>query len=257
MNQRSAAIILLAVISVSILISMKQPPAFKALVILSRADDHIKMMTSSRPFLEKMAKESNFLVDITDDTSQLNDKTLEQYQVVIQLQQAPFDMSEDQQAALQRFIMQGKGWVGIHAAGLTGKQFISPSRRYWQWFEDFMGGVVYSPHPKFQKGTVIVEDRNHPATRNLPAKFDVSDEWYEFDKSPRPNVHVLATADESTYKQNKPMGDHPIIWTNPKFRRMIYIGIGHDASLCQDDNFFKLVRDAVLWAGEEGEEIRR
>ena len=257
MSRLNLAITFLIVLSVSSLISMHRPPAFKALVILSRADDHIKMMTSSRAFLERMAKENNFLLDITDDTSQLNDKNLDQYQVLIQLQQAPFDMSDDQQAALQRFVMQGKGWVGIHAAGLTGKQFISPSRRYWQWFEDLMGGVVYSPHPKFQKGTVIVEDRKHPVTKNLPEKFEISDEWYEFDKSPRPNVHVLATADETTYKQNRPMGDHPIIWTNPKFRRMIYIGIGHDASLCQDDNFFKLVRDAVLWAGEEGEEIRR
>ena len=194
MNRRNLAITLLTVLSATMLISMNQPPAFKALVILSKADDHIKMMTSSGPFLEKMAKENNFLVDITDDTSQLNDKSLDQYQVLIQLQQAPFDMSDGQQAAVQRFITQGRGWVGIHAAGLTGKQFISPSRRYWQWFEDFMGGVVYSPHPKFQKGTVIVEDRKHPATKNLPPTFEVSDEWYAFDKSPRPNVHVPATS---------------------------------------------------------------
>lgn len=240
----------LLIVTFPFMMSMNRPPAFRALVILSRAADHMKMMNASRPFLERMAKENNFVVDITDDTSRINDANLASYQIVIQLQQAPFDFSDAQQEALQRFITQGKGWVGIHAAGLTGKTFISPSRRYWQWFEEFMGSVVYSPHPAFQKGTVIIEDRKHPATKNLPQKFEVSDEWYEFDKSPRPNVHVLATADESTYKQNKPMGDHPIIWTNPKFRRMIYIGIGHDASLCSDENYFKLVRDAVVWAAE-------
>ena len=251
MNQRNPIVTFSIAILVTIQMSMTKPPAFRAMVILSRAADHMKMMTRARPFLERMAQENNFVVDITDDTSQLNDANLARYQVVIQLQQAPFDMSQGQQDALQRFILQGKGWVGIHAAGLTGRDFVSPSKRYWEWFEDLMGGVIYSPHPAFQKGTVVVEDRKHPATKNLPAKFEVSDEWYEFDKSPRPNVHVLATADESTYKQNKPMGDHPIIWTNLKFRRMIYIGIGHDASLCQDDNFFKLVRDAVIWAGEK------
>jgi len=231
--------------------SMKKPPAFRVIVILSKAKDHIKMMTSARPFLEKMASDNNFVVDITDDTSQLNDTNLAKYQVLIQLQQAPFDMSDDQQDAVQRFIEHGKGWVGIHAAGLTGRDFVSPDKRYWQWFQDFMGGVTYSPHPAFQKGTVIVEDRNHPVTRNLPEKFDVSDEWYEFDKSPRPRVHVLARADESTYKQKKPMGDHPIIWTNPQYNRMIYIGIGHDASLCSDMNYQVLVRDAVLWAASK------
>jgi type 1 glutamine amidotransferase len=251
MHRRFHTVPFLIVLLVAALLSMNEPPAFRAMVILSRADDHTKMMTSARPFLEKMAQENNFVVDITDDTSKLNDDNLEKYQVVIQLQQAPFDMSPDQQDALQRFVTQGKGWVGIHAAGLTGRDFVSPSKRYWQWFEDFMGGVTYSPHPASQKGTVVIEDRNHPVTKNLPSRFEVSDEWYEFNKSPRPNVHVLATADESTYKQNKPMGDHPIIWTNPNYRRMIYIGIGHDASLCKDDNFFKLVRDAVLWAAEK------
>ncbi|MDH4295925.1 MAG: ThuA domain-containing protein [Cyclobacteriaceae bacterium] len=239
--------VLLSMLSIGFL-SMLKPPGFKAIAILSKASDHGKMMARAIPFLKKMAAENNFTVDITDDTSQLNDINLMQYQVVIQLQQAPFDMSAEQQAALQKFIEQGKGWVGIHAAGLTGRQFISPGVTYWQWFEDFMGGVVYSPHPAFQRGTIIVEDRKHPAMRHLPERFEVADEWYEFDKSPRPNVHVLARADESTYKQNRPMVDHPIIWVNPAFDRMIYIGIGHDASLCDDNNYRVLVRDAIRWA---------
>ena len=222
--------------------------SFKTLVILSRAADHNKMMSKARPFLEKIADHNNFGVEITDDTSLLNDQNLRKYQVLVQLQQAPFDMSTEQQGAVQRFIEQGNGWVGIHAAGLTGKDFGSPDVPYWQWFESLMGDVIYSPHPEFQKGTVVVEDRKHPVTRNLPQKFEVSDEWYEFNKSPRPNVHVLAVADESTYKQNIPMGDHPIIWTNPNFRRVVYIGIGHDASLCDDKNYQALIRDAIIWA---------
>ena len=64
-------------------------------------------------------------------------------------------------------------------------------------------------------------------------------------------MHVLATADESTYKQNIPMGDHPLIWTNEKYRRMIYIAIGHDASLCENADFQTLIRDAILWAGSK------
>ncbi|MES1221570.1 MAG: ThuA domain-containing protein, partial [Bacteroidota bacterium] len=180
--------------------------------------------------------------------SKVNDANLANYQVFLQLHEAPFDMSYDQQAAIQKFIEQGKGWVGIHAAGLTGKDFLAPQKKYWQWFEDYMGGVTYSPHPAFQKGVVIIEDHKHPVTKNLPDRFEVPDEWYEFNKNPRPNVRVLGVADESSYKQNKPMGDHPIIWTNEKFDRMIYIGIGHDASLCSDKNFTILVRDAILWA---------
>jgi len=75
------------------------------------------------------------------------------------------------------------------------------------------------------------------------------DEWYEFNKSPRDKVRVLASVDESSYHQNKPMGDHPIIWTNQRYRRMIYIGVGHDPVLLADSNYATLLRDAILWAG--------
>ena len=208
------------------------------------------MMTCARPMLEEMAAKNNFEVTISDDTALVNDKFLSDYRVFVMLQQAPFDLSGEQQLAVEKFIQQGKGWVGIHAAGLTGR-FFKTSKPYWEWFQDFMGGVTYSPHPKFQRGTLVVEDQNHPITKGVPGRFEISDEWYEFDKSPRENVHVLASADESTYTQNKPMGDHPIIWTNPKFHRMAYIGIGHDSSLCRNENFKALVKNAILWASEK------
>ncbi|WP_114938040.1 ThuA domain-containing protein [Mucilaginibacter endophyticus] len=232
-------------------IAVAQPYKFKALVVISRSDDHIKMMTAAKPLFEKLGKDNQFKVDYTDDSSKINDGNLKNYQVFVMMQLAPFDISNTQQAALQKFVEQGKGWVGIHAAGLTGTEFLAKNTKYWQWFEDFMGGVVYSPHPAYQRGTVIVEDHRHPATKNLPAKFEISDEWYEFDKSPRPNVRVLATADELSFKQNKPMGDHPIIWTNEKYRRMIYIGIGHDPSVFANQSYIALLRDAILWAGSK------
>ncbi|HEX9512553.1 MAG TPA: ThuA domain-containing protein [Puia sp.] len=230
---------------------VRPAPSFKVLVVASRAKDHVKMIAAARPFLEKMAADNNFILDFTDDTSRINDANLANYQVFVMLQLAPFDMSGSQQAALQKFAEQGKGWVGIHAAGLTGKEFLAPNTPYWDWFEGFMGGVLYSPHPAYQKATLVIEDRNHPATKNLPARMEVSDEWYEWNKSPRDQVRVLATVDESTYKQNKPMGNHPIIWTNEHYRRMIYIGVGHDPSLMSDKNYAILLRDAILWAASK------
>jgi len=47
------------------------------------------------------------------------------------------------------------------------------------------------------------------------------------------------------------MGDHPIIWTNEKYRRMIYIGIGHDPSVFTNQSYVILLRDAILWAGSK------
>ena len=225
-----------------------QQSPFKVLVVASADPDHDPMIKQSKAFLEKIAAENNFVVDFTRDATQLNDENLNRYQVFVQLHLAPFDMTHSQQMALQHFISHGKGWVGVHAAGLTGKQFLGPNTPYWQWFEKLMGNIIYSPHPANQTGILEVEDRTHPVMKNLPASFTLQDEWYEFDKSPRPNVHVLATAKESSYKQVIPMGDHPMIWTNPDYDRAIYIGIGHDVSACSDPNFMILMRDAILWS---------
>jgi hypothetical protein len=221
---------------------------FRVLVVASRVADHAKMIAAAQPYLAQIASRYHFALDFTDDTSLINDSNLTRYQVFVMLQLAPFDMSYGQQEALQKFAEEGKGFVVIHASGLTGKSFITPNMRYWQWFENFMGGVVYSPHPALQKATVVIEDHKHPVTRHLPVTFSLSDEWYEFDHSPRNNVHVLASVDESSYHPNKPMGDHPVVWTNGAYRRMIYISMGAYPSILADTNYQILLRDAIRWA---------
>lgn len=223
-------------------------PAFKVLAIASADPDHDPMIIKSKAFLEKIAAENNFEVVVSRDASLINDANLAQYQVFVQLHLAPFDMTQLQQEALQKFIISGKGWVGVHAAGLTGTQFKGPDAPYWMWFEHLMGDIIYSPHPAKQTGTILVEDRKHPITKDLPASFSFYDEWYEFNRSPRDKVHVLATADESSYKPAIPMGDHPMIWVNENFRRAVYIGIGHDTTACTDANFKILMRNSILWA---------
>ncbi len=225
-----------------------QPPAIKVLVVASADHDHNPMILRSRSFFEDLAKENNYTIVFSRDTSLVNKDTLAKYQVFIQLQLAPFDMSVSQQQALQQFITQGKGWIGVHAAGLTGKGFLKPGMPYWQWFENMMGNVIYSPHPRLQTGQIILEDTLHPVLQGLPSSFYVKDEWYEWDHSPRAKVHVLARANEATYTQNKPMGDHPMMWTNPEFNRVLYICFGHDSSVCSNVNFKRLIKNAIQWA---------
>jgi type 1 glutamine amidotransferase len=221
---------------------------FRVLVVASPDPDHGAMIISSQAMLEKIGSENGFTVDFTRDASLITDENLLNYKVVVQLHLAYFEMTQKEQSALQHFISQGKGWVGIHAAGLTGKQFINKETTYWDWYQKMIGDVTYSDHPALQTGTIKVEDRDHPVMKNLPESFSFYDEWYEFDKSPRSNVHVLATADETSYKPKKPMGDHPMIWTNPTYNRAIYIGIGHDVTACSDPNFAILMKNAILWA---------
>jgi type 1 glutamine amidotransferase len=225
-------------------------PLFRAFGVYSKASDHAVMIARAVPYIQQMATANNFTVDFTSDTSLINNANLAKYQLFIQLQLGPMEFSAAQEVAFENFINAGKGWVGIHGAGLITPDYFLPGMVYWQWYQDFLGGVQYSPHPAYQKGTIIMEDRTHPATKNMPATFQIWDEWYEFNKSPRPNVRVLGRADESTYTQNKPMGDHPMIWTNEHNNyRMIYICTGHDSSSFGNSAWTTLLHDAIMWAG--------
>jgi len=246
-----SALVLLILLAGHTPANAQQQPNIKVLVVGSNDPYHNAMVKAAQPFFKALAEQNNFEVDFTRDASAITEENLGRYQVLVQLHLAPFDLTPAQQFAIQQFTSKGKGYIAVHAAGLTGTRFLKPGEIYWQWFEQLMGKVIYSPHPPLQQGTVVVEDRTHPVTRNLPPTFSIRDEWYEFDKSPRPNVHVLATADESTYKPAKPMGDHPIIWTNPEYDRALYIGIGHDSTTCANADFAILMRDAIKWTASE------
>jgi len=229
------------------------PSTIRVLVVGSNDPYHDAMVRHAQPFFKALAEKNNFSIDFTRDRSAITDDNLARYDVFVQLHLAPFDMSEAQQFAVQQFVSRGKGWIGVHAAGLTGTRFLKNNETYWQWFEHLMGDVIYSPHPPLQQGTIEIEDHDHPVTRNLSPSFSIRDEWYEFDRSPRVNVHVLAKANESTYKPAKAMGDHPLIWTNPQYDRALYIGIGHDSTICDHPDFAILMRDAVRWAASKVE----
>ncbi len=85
-----------------------------------------------------------------------------------------------------------------------------------------MGDIRFKEYiATFVSGTVRVEDKTHPAMRNLPDAFEIKDEeWYTYDRSPRANVHVLASVDEKTYTPvtKSKMGDHPVVWTNASYK---------------------------------------
>jgi type 1 glutamine amidotransferase len=224
---------------------------FKVLMIAAVAPDHTPMTGVARTALAKMGADNGFTVDYSADTSLINDTDLARYQVLLQMHLAPFEMSLKQRAAFENFVRSGKGWVGIHGAGLIiPSSYVKRNYPDWELYARLFGGITYVTHPALQNGTVLVEDRGHPATRNLPASFAIKDEWYEWDKSPRPgpNIRVLAKADEKSYSQVKSMGDHPLIWTDTEFQRALYIGIGHDSSDWSNANFNTLVRDALIWA---------
>ena len=175
---------------------------------------------------------------------------MDKYHLVLQLNHPPYAWSKESQQDFQRYINRGIGnYIGFHHASLLGE---FDGYGMWQWFSDFMGGVRYQNYIAEKcDGTVQVEDRQHPVMNDVPGTFVIEDdEWYTYNKDPRPNVHVLAHVDEASYtiKTNIKMGDHPVVWTNPsKGARNVYFQFGHSKLLFDNPVFIRLFENALKW----------
>jgi type 1 glutamine amidotransferase len=225
---------------------------FHVLALYENGGHHIEYSKAAKIWLDKLAADSGFQIDYIQHTDKIDEALLAGYQLFIQLDYAPYAWKEPAVKAFQDYITNGKGgWIGFHHATLLGEFDGYPM---WQWFSGFMGGIRYKNYiPDFAKGKVMVEDPTHPVMKGLPSSFVVEkEEWYSYDRSPRPNVKVLATVDESSYVPDSKIkmgGDHPVIWTNPHFKaRNVYIFMGHSPILFESEAYKTIFRNAIFWA---------
>jgi type 1 glutamine amidotransferase len=102
-------------------------------------------------------------------------------------------LNDEQQAAFQKYIQGGGGYVGIHAA--------TDTEYDWPWYNQLVG-AYFKSHPKQQKAVINVVDATHISTQHLPAKWERFDEWYNF-KSIQNGLHVLLTIDEKAIQAER------------------------------------------------------
>jgi type 1 glutamine amidotransferase len=229
-------------------------PKFKALVLTEVGGQHQGFVVAALDWLRQLAVEKNFEFTVINHANDINETLLSNYKVIIQLNYPPYTWDDKAKAAFVKYIEEGRGgWVGFHHATLLGEFDGYPM---WNWFSDFMGGIRFDNYiAATASGTVNLEDKNHPVMKGVPISFVIpDDEWYTFNKNPRPNVHVLATVDESTYNpaSSIKMGDHPVIWINEKMKaRNVYFLMGHHANLIKNDVFKTMVLNAIMWASEK------
>jgi type 1 glutamine amidotransferase len=232
--------------------SQKQPqPRFRVIAIAEQGGIHAPFVDAARIWLDKLAAENNFTVDYIQNTDKMDDAFLAHYQVFIQLNYPPYNWTPMASSAFEKYIDEGKGgWIGFHHATLLGE---FDGFGMWPWFYRFMGGIRFTSYiPTFADGTVTVEDAFHPTMKGVATPFVIrQEEWYTWDKSPRANVHVLASVNENTYTPDSKikMGDHPVIWTNEKVKaRNIYIFMGHHPDLFENQAFTTIFKNSIFWA---------
>lgn len=229
----------------------QRPPRFRALVLYENSGHHIAYSRVAKTWLNQLAADSSFAIDYINNTDSISKILLTRYQLFIQLDYPPYNWKPEAVAAFEDYVENGRGgWIGFHHATLLGRFDGFPM---WQWFSRFMGNIEWKHFiSTFADGKVQVEDSLHPVMNGIPSKFIINkEEWYIYNKSPRPEVHVLASVDESTYSpaSSVKMGDHPVIWTNLKYKaRNIYIFMGHSPDLFSNAHYTTLFRNTIFWA---------
>jgi cytochrome c len=180
---------------------------------------------SSIPFgiaaIQKLGQENNFLVDTTKNAAVFTDENLKKYATVIFNNTTGNILNGDQQAAFERYIQAGGGYVGIHAAADTEYD--------WPWYGKLMG-AHFASHPhnsNVRKATVDVTDKTHSSTTMLPEHWERTDEWYNY-RSFYSGIKVLANLDENSYEGGINGANHPISWYHEfDGGRAFYTGNGH------------------------------
>jgi cytochrome c len=229
--------------------------------------------------IRQLGEVHGFAVDATDDPDRFTGD-LGVYDALVFVHTSGNVLPDAaQRAALERYLANGGGFFGIHAASSMAPDVGDD----WPWFRDLVGAAfkghtvarVFSDDPvpdrpgvvyggpvddapagadrwseslvvmSCEPATVRVEDPTCPAIRGIPDGAVVVDEWYGFHDNPRPRVHVVATVDESTYAPHLgEMGDdHPIVWWHEYGGgRSVYNSMGHSVASWRDPGFL----DSVL-----------
>lgn len=238
----------------SMVAAYEKKPRFKVLALYENKGHHLDYSRRAKIWLDSLALKSNFSIIYINNTDSINGAYLENYQLFIQLDYPPYDWKPNAISAFEHYIKEGKGgWIGFHHATLLGE---FDGFAMWNWFSDFMGDIRFKNYiAGFADATVNIEDTKHPVMKGLPHSFTIKkEEWYTYDKNPRPNLHVLANVDETSYKPDSDikMGDHPVIWTNEKMKaRNIYIFMGHSPDLFDNKVYTKLFKNAIFWASKK------
>ena len=232
--------------------SWSQKQKFKAVAFYTTTveKDHVDFAREVLHYLSYLSARDHFSIDSTTQWENMKDDFLENYQLVIWVNEFPHN--DIQREAFKKYMETGGAWLGFHVSGYNDKD------THWPWFVDFMGGAVfYNNNWPPLRAKLIVDDPHHPVTRHVPATFiSPINEWYQWKPSPRLNkdVHVLVSLDSSNYPLGKKdiirSGDLPVVWTNTKYH-MLYMNMGHGDMVMTDSTQNKMIEDAVLWLGSE------
>ena len=202
--------------------------------------------------IRKMGAESGFAVDTSDDPAVFTDGNLRQYAALVFANSNNQAFSDDaQRDAFKRYIEAGGGFVGIHSA--------SGSERDWPYFWSVLGGK-FAAHPRQQPFTVRVVDPDFAAVKGVPAQFTWTDECYFLDHL-NPGIHPVLVTDRTKLATLEPMTidvtkfpvDLPLAWYQEfDGGHEFYLALGHNKEDYANPLLYGIIRNGIMWAMKSG-----
>lgn len=217
----------------------QQQQAPRVLVFTKTAGYYHTSIPAGLAAIQKLGEEAGFAVDTSSTADPFTHEGLSPYQAIIFLNTTEEVLNSEQEQAFERYIKAGGGFVGIHAAADTEYD--------WPWFGKLLG-ARFANHPEIQDATILVTDKNHPASSPLPERWQRRDEWYNF-KEIAPTIQVLAWLDESTYSGGTHGKEHPFAWYQPvDGGRVFYTAGGHTEESYQEPLFLQHLLGGIRYA---------
>lgn len=218
----------------------------KLLYVTHSAGYKHEVLPYSQEVVRKLGAETGaYEATCTEDVSTVDWNNLSQYDAIAFCTTGELPMTEEARNNLIRFVKDGKAFIGIHNATDTFYKF--------EPYGEMVGGY-FNGHPWHQEVGIVVEDRNHPATRHLPEHFTIHDEIYTHRNWSREQTHVLMRLDNKSVDLEKGAGkrddnDFGMAWCHSfGAGRVFYTALGHGMPTWTDERFHRHLLGGIQWA---------
>ncbi|WP_229311480.1 ThuA domain-containing protein [Larkinella rosea] len=236
---------LVCCLTVSALWSVAQTPQKRLLVFSKTKGFRHASIPVGKLAILKLGKENGFAVDTTENAGQFTEANLKRYNAVVFLSTTGDVLDDQQQAAFERYIQAGGGYVGIHAAADTEYD--------WPWYGKLVGGYFMSHpgNPNVQEGEAYVVSKDNVSMFGFPDRWKIKDEFYDF-KNVNPDIKVLVKIDEKTYKEGKMGDNHPMSWFHEyDGGKVFYTNFGHPDETYANPVYLKHLLGGIQYAVSE------
>jgi len=212
-------------------------------------DYHPESISRGRTVFDSLAQLLNWSIDQTISPEMFSDSTLKDFDVIIFNNNGGNVFNDEQKQAMENFIQNGGGAIGIHGAS-----FMHKTVGEWPWWEDLIG-KLHDRGPDGFRGyldTMVMQDTSARFTANLPQKWGIDHvEWYRYSRELPDSIHVVATALVQDTLPNYPEY-YPATWCQHfDGGRSWYTNIGHYGENFSNTFFIQHVLDGINFAADK------